>query len=64
MILCGRQEITERSVDSILDFLILNFLVQVPKVLLFERELTDKVGPKDGVAANSLAIGLNTPYLS
>ena len=59
MIPYGKQEITQRDVDAVLDVLQSDFLTQGPKVPEFEDSLTHYTGAKHAVAVNSATSALH-----
>lgn len=64
MIPYGRQEITQNDIDAVLEVLGSDFLTQGPKVPLFEKEVSIKVGAKHGVAVNSATSALHLACLA
>jgi len=64
MIPYGRQDITQRDIDAVVDVLKSDFLTQGPKVPLFEKAISDKVGAQYAVAVNSATSALHIACLS
>ncbi|WP_295808095.1 UDP-4-amino-4,6-dideoxy-N-acetyl-beta-L-altrosamine transaminase [uncultured Nitratireductor sp.] len=62
MIPYGRQHITDRDVDAVVEVLRSPFLTQGPAVPLFEAELTAYTGAAHAVAANSATSALHIAY--
>jgi len=59
MIPYGRQEITQKDIDAVVEVLQSDFITQGPKVPEFEQAVTDKVAAKHAVAANSATSALH-----
>ena len=64
MIPYGRQDITQRDIDAVVDVLKSDFLTQGHKVPLFEKAISDKVGAQYAVAVNSATSALHIACLS
>ena len=64
MIPYGRQNITEDDIQAVVDVLKSDFLTQGPKVPEFEKVLSDYVGAKFAVAANSATSSLHVACLA
>ncbi len=59
MIPYGRQEITASDIDAVVDVLKSDFLTQGPKVPLFEKTVSEKVGANYAIAVNSATSALH-----
>jgi UDP-4-amino-4,6-dideoxy-N-acetyl-beta-L-altrosamine transaminase len=59
MIPYGRQEITQKDIDAVVEVLKSDFITQGPKVPEFEQAVADKVTAKHAVAANSATSALH-----
>lgn len=64
MIPYGRQEITQKDIDSVIDVLKSDFLTQGPKVPAFEQALTEHTGTKYAFAVNSATSALHIACLA
>jgi len=64
MIPYGRQDITQHDIDAVVDVLKSDFLTQGPKVPLFEKAISDKVGAQYAVAVNSATSALHIACLA
>jgi len=64
MIPYGRQNITQDDIDAVVDVLRSDFLTQGPRVPEFEKVVSDYVGAKFGVAANSATSVLHVACLA
>jgi len=59
MIPYGRQDISQKDIDVVIDVLQSDFLTQGPKVPLFEQTVANKVGAKHALAVNSATSALH-----
>ena len=59
MIPYGKQNISQRDIDAVLEVLKSDFLTQGPKVPLFEKAVATKVKSKYAVAVNSATSALH-----
>jgi UDP-4-amino-4,6-dideoxy-N-acetyl-beta-L-altrosamine transaminase len=59
MIPYGRHEITRSDINAIIEVLKSDFLTQGPKVPLFEKVVSEKVGAQFGIAVNSATSALH-----
>jgi len=64
MIPYGKQEITQKDIDAVVDVLKSDFLTQGPKVPAFEKSLTDFTGAKHALAVNSATSALHIACLA
>lgn len=64
MIPYGRQDITEDDLAAVRDVLTSDFLTQGPRVPAFEAAVSDAVGAKYGVAANSATSALHVACMA
>jgi len=64
MIPYGRHDISQHDIDAVLDVLKSDFLTQGPKVPLFEKAISEKVGSKHAVAFNSATSALHVACLA
>ena len=64
MIPYGRQDITQRDIDSVVEVLQSDFLTQGPKVPLFEQTVAAKVGAKHALAMNSATSALHVACMA
>ena len=55
----GCQEVTETDIKAVVDILKSQYLTQGPTVQKFEKEISQKVGAKFGVAVNSATSALH-----
>ena len=64
MIPYGRQDISHQDIDAVVDVLKSDFLTQGPKVPLFEKTVSKKVGVEHAVAVNSATSALHVACLA
>ena len=64
MIPYGRQQITQKDIDSIIKVLKSDFLTQGPKVQIFEKEVLKFCGSKYSIAVNSATSALHLSCLA
>ena len=64
MIPCGKQDINQADIDSVVDVLHSDFLTQGPQVPLFENTVASYCNAKYAVAANSATSALHIACLS
>ena len=60
----GRQNITKKDIDAVIDTLQSDFLTQGPKVIEFEKKFSKYVGSKYAVAVSNATAGLHLSVLS
>src|SRR5690349_5854771 len=64
MIPYGRQEVTQKDIDAVVQVLHSDFLTQGPVVPLFENRVASRVGVKHAVAVNSATSALHVACLA
>ena len=64
MIPYGRQDVTKKDIENVKKVLESDFLTQGPVVPKFEKAVSDYVGSKYGVAANSATSALHIACLA
>ncbi|MEW5251341.1 UDP-4-amino-4,6-dideoxy-N-acetyl-beta-L-altrosamine transaminase [Microbulbifer discodermiae] len=64
MIPYGRQDITQRDIDSVVDVLKSDFLTQGPTVPKFEQAIANQVGSRHALAVNSATSALHIACLA
>ncbi|MCK5665107.1 MAG: UDP-4-amino-4,6-dideoxy-N-acetyl-beta-L-altrosamine transaminase, partial [Thiotrichaceae bacterium] len=64
MIPYGRQEVTQKDIDAVLEVLKSDFLTQGPQVPAFETTLTQYTGAKNAIAVNSATSALHIACLA
>jgi UDP-4-amino-4,6-dideoxy-N-acetyl-beta-L-altrosamine transaminase len=64
MIPYGRQNITQKDLDSVIQVLKSDFLTQGPRILDFEKALSEKMGSRYAVVFNSGTAALHAAYFA